>query len=137
MRRFASEILPARGINLSFKGPEDDRDLRLGADLRREVYLIFKKIVNNAARHSGCGQVEVDLGREGSWIQLKVADDGKGFDPTEAPEGNGLVSMRRRAAALGGEIVMTSGQGVGASVTLRVPFSPPNRFRAWNKNAKP
>jgi ligand-binding sensor domain-containing protein len=70
MRRFASEILPARDINLSFKGPEDDRDLRLGADLRREVYLIFKEIINNAARHSGCGQVEVELGRDGSWIQL-------------------------------------------------------------------
>jgi ligand-binding sensor domain-containing protein/two-component sensor histidine kinase len=122
MRRFASDTLSAGGIDLSFTAPDQNADLRLGADLRREIYLIFKEIINNAGRHSGCGQVDAVLRREGSYIVLKVADDGKGFDPDEIGEGNGLISMRERAQRLGGEISFESNNGHGACVTLKAPY---------------
>jgi len=50
-----------------------------------------------------------------------VQDDGKGFDSSQKSEGNGLVSLSRRARSLGGETVVTSENGDGTIVKIRVP----------------
>lgn len=53
MRRFASEILPAAGIEFSFQAPHLDLNLPLKSELRRHLFLIFKESLNNIVRHSG------------------------------------------------------------------------------------
>lgn len=121
MRRLASEIFAGRKIEFEFNAPESDDGLKLGADVRRDVFLIFKEAVNNAARHSGCSHVDIELLVEWSRIVLTVRDDGRGFDTEAATEGNGLISMKRRAASLGGELELRSTQGKGSVITLRVP----------------
>ncbi|HEX6625395.1 MAG TPA: ATP-binding protein, partial [Pyrinomonadaceae bacterium] len=129
MRRFASDLLEARDIEFTFHAPPDDRDLRLGADLRREVYLIFKECVNNLVRHAGCTRAEIEFGVAGRQLFVAVRDDGRGFDAAEAYRGgsgsgmggHGLPGMRRRAEALGGTFEIESANGGGTRVTLRVP----------------
>src|SRR5262249_38491712 len=54
MRRFCSDTLTAHQIRFNFVAPSTEPDLKLGADLRREVFLIFKESVNNLARHAAC-----------------------------------------------------------------------------------
>jgi len=122
MRRFADDILGARDIELHFHAPEPGRDLKVGADLRREVFLIFKETVNNIVRHSGCTAVIVELHAEGGWLALKTSDDGKGIDSPQLSEGIGLASMRQRAKKLGGTLDVISPNGFGTTVTLRVPL---------------
>ena len=61
MRQHADEIFTLRNIELRFDAPDARPDLRLGVDVRRDVLLIFKESVNNAARHSGCTRVEIDF----------------------------------------------------------------------------
>ena len=85
------------------------------------VLLIFKEAINNAARHSGCSNVEIGLRIDRGLLVLRVRDDGRGFDPEASAEGNGVASMRRRARGLGGELVVTSETGKGSEVVLRVP----------------
>ena len=120
MRRFASETFPARDIDFSFHSPSGEHDVKLGADVRRHVFLIFKESVNNIVRHSGCTSVEVEVKVEGPWLVLKIADNGKGLEGGRPSEGNGLLSMRKRAHSLGGELDVTSGQGSGTTIALRV-----------------
>jgi ligand-binding sensor domain-containing protein/two-component sensor histidine kinase len=131
MRRFASDIMSARDINLRFRAPDAEKDFHLGADLRREVYLIFKECVNNLVKHSGCTEAEVELRVVNHWIVLRISDDGCGFDTTEAKTtglngaaslgGHGLASMRRRAVALGGTFEVKSELKRGTTSTLKVP----------------
>ena len=121
MRRLASEIFAGRKIEFEFRAPESEDGLKLGADVRRDVFLIFKEAVNNAARHSGCSHVDIELLVEWSRIVLTVRDDGRGFDTEASTEGNGLISMKRRAASLGGELELRSTEGKGSVITLRVP----------------
>jgi ligand-binding sensor domain-containing protein/two-component sensor histidine kinase len=133
MRRFASDILSARDIDFRFRAPDAEKDIRLGADLRREVYLIFKECVNNLVKHSGCTEAELELRIVNHWIVLRISDDGRGFDTSSAPAGengngngaslggHGLASMRRRAAALGGTFEVKSAQGRGTVSTLKIP----------------
>ena len=61
MRRFASDVLTARDIALTFRSPESDLDWPVSADVRREVLLIFKETVNNVARHSGATEATIEL----------------------------------------------------------------------------
>ena len=119
MRRFTSDVFSARRIAFRFDAPSDDRDIRLGTQTRREALLIFKEAVNNVARHSECTHAEVRLSSQGGWLVLNVSDNGKGFDATRSFDGNGLASMRQRAARLGGKLEVVSRKGEGTTLTLR------------------
>jgi ligand-binding sensor domain-containing protein/signal transduction histidine kinase len=120
MRRFASETFPARNIDFSFQIPGVDQNIKLDADVRRQVFLIFKEGVNNIVRHSGCARAEIEMRIEGPWLVLKIADNGQGIDRTRFSEGNGLVSMRRRAESLGGALDVISGDSGGTTIALKV-----------------
>jgi ligand-binding sensor domain-containing protein/signal transduction histidine kinase len=122
MRRFANDLLSARGIKLSFQS-SGEQATRIATDMRREIFLIFKECVNNAARHSGCDIVDISFTAGNGRLQLKVADNGKGLDPFAAQRGHGLTSMRMRAQGLGGEIEVTSRSGGGVLVHLTAPLS--------------
>lgn len=122
MRRFADDILAARNIDFQFETPEASADLKLGADLRREVFLIFKESINNIARHSGCTVASVNLHIEGGWLVLTMTDDGRGIDEARIAEGTGLGSMRQRARRLGGTFEVSSQDGSGTRIILKVPL---------------
>jgi signal transduction histidine kinase len=122
MRRHAEEIFTLRDIELRFTTPEGRESLKLGMSVRRDLLLIFKEAVNNAARHSKCSRVEIDLRVEGARLALMVVDNGRGFDTSIESEGQGLTSMRRRAHSLGGTLEVTSDKALGTTVTLEVPL---------------
>jgi ligand-binding sensor domain-containing protein/signal transduction histidine kinase len=121
MRRLASDLLPARGIQLCFEA-SDAPNLHLHADVRREVFLIFKEALHNVLRHGSAKSVRIDVAVSPRDLRLVVSDDGRGFD-TEAPsEGHGLRNMRRRAQILEGSLELTSALGSGTRLELKVPL---------------
>jgi signal transduction histidine kinase len=121
MRRVASDVLSARDITVTFRSAGPDVDWPLGADVRREVLLIFKEAVNNLARHSAARDATIDVAVGRGWLILTVADNGRGFDGGVPSDGNGLASMRRRAERLGGQLTVTSASGRGTVLELRIP----------------
>jgi signal transduction histidine kinase len=135
MRRFASDIFIASRISFRFRAPGPERDMQMGANIRREVFLIFKESINNVVKHSECSEVVIDLSVEDGWLILAVSDDGRGFDPalvkadtgylsSRLRGGNGLASMRRRARELGGQFEVVTSIGRGTTVALRLPLVP-------------
>jgi signal transduction histidine kinase len=118
MRLHAEEACLPRHITLDFQTPEGDLLTKLAVDARRDLFLIFKEAVNNAVRHSGCSRLEVVLVHEHGTLSLTVRDNGRGFDPSRASEGNGLVNMRRRAEGRHATLDITSDQDVGSRVCL-------------------
>jgi two-component sensor histidine kinase len=123
MRRFAGEIFTDGKIEWDFRAPADGNNIRLGADVRRDLFLIFKESLNNTARHSSCTRVVIDFRLEGPCLILKVSDDGQGFDVTAATDGQGLASMQRRARNLHGDFNFQSQPGHGTEITLKIPRS--------------
>jgi signal transduction histidine kinase len=122
MRRTATEMLGSRGLNYEFRAAEVDRDFKVGPNLRRDVFLLFKEALNNLVRHAQCEHVSISFELAGSVLVLTVWDDGRGFDPAATSEGQGLVSMRRRAESLGGELSINSVAGRGTELVLRCPL---------------
>lgn len=128
MRQHAEEIFQMRDIELDFKAPTDDTGLKLSIGVRRDVLLIFKEAVNNAARHSGCSKVEIDFGYEDSKVILKIKDNGKGFDAESSDsDGQGLRSMTRRSKALGGSLTISSKAENGTVVKFDLGLAKDNR----------
>jgi two-component system sensor histidine kinase UhpB len=94
----------------------------LGDDAQLVVYRVAQEALNNAARHSGAGRVEVRLRRAGDGgVALEVADDGRGFAFDESERGLGIGGMRERALLIGGELTIESRPGAGTTVRLGVP----------------
>ena len=122
MRRHADEVFTQRDIELHFSAPNANDSLRLGVDVRRDMLLIFKEAVNNAARHSGCTQVNIELQIRPSQLVLEISDNGTGFDQSIESEGHGLRSMKRRAKALGGILEITSSRGMKTVVHVSIPI---------------
>lgn len=123
MRRFASDTLSARDIAFQFRAPDDQADIRLGANIRREVFLIFKESVNNLVKHSGCSEAEIEFRVAGDALWLKVSDNGKGFSTNLDSDGHGLLSMQERAGSLGGQFSIVSTPGQGTTITLHVQLA--------------
>jgi signal transduction histidine kinase len=132
MRRVAEDLFNARHIEFHFAISDQEKDIKLGAETRREVFMIFKEAVNNLVRHSQCTRAEVEFQIEQSRLRLRLRDDGKGFDLATASDGNGLQSMRRRAENLGAELEVLSRPGAGTTVTLLAPL---DRRNIWNRRS--
>lgn len=88
------------------------------------LYRIVQESLQNAARHSGATTLEVWGRAEHGTIQLRVSDNGRGFDPQLSRPGHfGLSSMQRRAEILGGQCSIESGPGQGTTVIVQVPMT--------------
>ncbi len=123
MRLFASDLLTARNIRLRFLATDFAPDLKAGANIRREFFLIFKEGINNIARHAACTEVEIEFIVDQDHLHLTLTDNGKGFDVTKESNGHGLMSMRERTLALGGSLDIVSRQGRGTSLRFAIPFA--------------
>lgn len=136
MRRFATDLLTARGIEFRFDADARDGDLPMSADKRRHVFLIFKESLNNIVRHAGCRHVAIDFRVNHDGLVLCVADDGQGLaaatiDGTSdghgsegsVRDGHGLASMSARARELDGTLTVSAGPAGGTMLTLRAPIA--------------
>lgn len=92
-------------------------------EVEHALLRIAEEALANVARHSRATSVRLDLRAEGRAVILSITDDGIGFEPHRADGGVGLASMRERAEALGGELVLNSAPGTGASITVRMGAS--------------
>lgn len=126
MRSFAEEILERRAIDLEFAAPAPD--LKLDANLRRNIYLIFKESINNIVRHSNAAAVKIDFAFADNELILQIGDDGDGFETAREYDGNGLSSIKKRAEDCGGQLEIDSIEGAGTKIVLRLKL----KSAAWS-----
>jgi signal transduction histidine kinase len=106
--------------------------LDLDMEKRKNFYLIFKEVINNAVKYAACKNVYVELHHRGNEGLMCIRDDGRGFDLSDTSEGykssdvsgggNGLTNMQRRAEEMRGELKMWSEPQMGTTVELYFPI---------------
>ncbi len=92
------------------------------------AYRVLQESITNVLRHSGARRMAVRLAVSAGLLTLEIADDGRGFPGEGAGhtgDRNGLLGMRERAFALGGELETGNLPEGGARVRLRLPLSVP------------
>jgi signal transduction histidine kinase len=96
-------------------------------DLEQNLLRIAQEAVANAVKHARARTIWVELRADGRFLNLRVKDDGQGFEPsgTFSVIGGhfGILGMRERAERLGGEFALASCPGSGTQVEVKVPLA--------------
>lgn len=101
----------------------DIADLRLDPERALAVYRVVQEALTNVAKYAQASEVRVRLQRTADAAQLRVEDDGRGFDATQSREGShGLAGMRFRINSCGGELVVRSAPGQGTTIEATLPL---------------
>ncbi len=98
----------------------------LPAEVQVAFYRICQEALNNIAKHAGANLVEIDVRSAPEGLELRICDNGRGFDPSKLPAAGhfGLGMMRERAEAAGAALTIASRPGQGTELTLRWQETP-------------
>lgn len=103
----------------------DEEAIRFPLGVEAQLTRIVQEALSNVRKHARAGHAWVTLEGDGAGTSLTIRDDGCGFDPREeAPGGRpsfGLQTMRERAEAAGGQLMVESERGAGTRVTVLLP----------------
>ena len=98
----------------------------LPEDMEHNLLRIAQEAVTNASKHAQASRIEVRLERTDRIVNLKVTDNGCGFQTDDAFAGMGghfgLIGIRERAERIGGEFRLGSQPGAGTEVEVTVPL---------------
>jgi signal transduction histidine kinase len=98
---------------------------KVSADVATATFRIVQEAVSNALRHGDPSSISVALEGHDTWFDLRVRDNGTGFDLAidKAPgDGVGLLGMRERAWLVGGDLSIRSSPGSGTEVNAQLPL---------------
>lgn len=119
MRETAPGLLV--GIECRFESPPQFAPEPCSLAFARNVWMIFKEALHNAAKHSGARHVCIRVTEPEGGFALLVSDDGGGFREGEIEPGRGLHSLRERARQLRAVLELDGVLGRGTTVRLLVP----------------
>lgn len=101
---------------------------RLSPEAELAVFRLVQEALTNCSRHARASSIQIRLQYRAGHLVVNVNDDGQGFEVPEhlerlAAAGHyGLMGMKERADAAGGELQITSSPGSGTSVRLALPL---------------
>ena len=123
IRQLIKEFSDKAGFQIEFS--EETVPATLQAEFMTTMYRLLQESLCNIVKHANAKHVTVTLAGTGHrGVELMVVDDGVGFDPTRAWDGQkgmGIVGMRERLRLVGGTLKLISQPGQGTTVIFRVP----------------
>lgn len=96
--------------------PETD----VSGQKRRDIYLIVKEALHNAMKHAGATEVSLTATLQQGMLHITIQDNGMGMSHAIQGEGNGIRNMHHRAAKTGGQLQISSGQGVTVHFSINI-----------------
>jgi len=113
----------ARRTGLHVRVDAEDASDQLPDSHRTCIYRVVQEALNNCAKHSKASSVRVALKQSPEVLEVSIADDGIGFEPS-TEKGLGLLGMEERVTRLNGSIRVESGKGQGTVLTVHIPVPP-------------
>jgi two-component system sensor histidine kinase UhpB len=105
-------------IKLSF---DDAVTRKFNEDVQVNLYRILQEQVKNILKYSGAGEIEIAVSDEAGMLRMRIADNGKGFNPKEIKTGVGMCNMKRRAESFGGKFILNTQPGSGCEIIVEIP----------------
>ena len=126
--RQSLEDLKTDGVDCQFS--EVGTPVRLPSSTEIAVYRMVQEALTNVRKHADATKVNLRLQFQADKLLVEVRDNGRGFDLPRTLDSAisvghmGLLGMRQRAGALGGDIKIKTGEEAGTTITLRLPIQP-------------
>jgi len=86
------------------------------------VMRIVQEVLANVIKHASASHLHLMATQQGSELEIRIDDNGKGFDPVTTVPGRGMKSLRNRTSELGGRLDIQAAHPQGTSVRLRLPI---------------
>jgi len=115
---YAAGMLSAKNISFNLECDEELKNKKLPVEMRKNIFLILKEAINNAAKYSCATEVKLTVSKKENRMVAVLADNGKGFDISSRVTGNGLNNMRQRADEIQAQIEIISEINKGTSVNF-------------------
>lgn len=96
----------------------------LTEDTESAVYFAVAETLSNVAKHAEAESVQIELKTVNHALHIRVTDDGRGFDTSRGYDGMGLVNIRDRIEALGGNAKLESSRDTGTTIDASIPLQP-------------
>lgn len=125
LRDYTVKILESKGIDVSFDINNNEINTAIPMDIRRNMLLIFKELVTNAAKYSKATSIKIIMKFENNdkrKIYLEVADNGIGFDVNKTKNGNGIKNIFRRSEEINAVTKIKSEPGKGTIAVVEIPL---------------
>lgn len=119
LRRAADRMLP--DMQLAWHQDQDLPGFDQNKELTRELFLIFKEIIANVAKHSKASEVNVSLTYSEPTFAMSVRDNGVGFLESLS-SGMGLSNIRERTNKFGGTAEIESAVNSGTCIEVKLPI---------------
>ena len=134
IHRLVRDLNRATSIHAVAELPESLGEIPQESEIA--IYRTVQEALNNAARHSQAKNLHVALESHAGWISFVVEDDGIGFKRSKTGEQTfGLIGMRDRIAAVGGNLKYRSAKGKGTEIQASVPILARKRGEGHSKKA--
>ena len=121
MRYYAAPIANAQNMELDFKAEKEIPDIYLDMEKRKDLYLIFKECIINAAKYSKGTCVSVRIYTLNKNLFMEIEDNGVGISGNH-DNGNGLNNMKKRAENSGGQLEINSIKNKGTAIKAMFPL---------------
>jgi signal transduction histidine kinase len=95
----------------------------LAPQVEVELYYIVVEVLNNTLKHAAATSLSLLLTQKGGQVQVRIGDNGRGFDPAQTTGGMGLRNLGERVARLNGSLQITSAPGHGTTVEVLFPLA--------------
>jgi signal transduction histidine kinase len=118
LQQFCTDVFDKPGIQYQLTADEEIKSKVLSMQLRRDIFLICKEIINNAAKYSKATSFGLSLSLKQKVIVLVASDDGIGFNENTINKGNGLMNIRQRVNTYNGDVSLTSINGTTWQITI-------------------
>ncbi|MBL7721476.1 MAG: PAS domain S-box protein, partial [Chitinophagaceae bacterium] len=120
IRMLADNMNSAKSLDIHIN--VEDFDEPLHTDIQLAFYRILQEQLSNILKYAKAKLAEIVIERKGNVIQLRVKDNGKGFDTSVKKDGIGLENIKRRVSVLGGETKIISSPGHGCEIIVSIPL---------------
>ena len=119
MRTYIKDFMDYSNLDVNFQ--EHDVPAQLPMPLTICLYRLLQESLGNIRKHANAKHVAVSLSGHSGQVELRVSDDGSGFDSSENRKGLGLTSMQERVRPLRGQVTIDSTPGRGTAITVKIP----------------
>jgi len=105
---------------------KDAKYFPISREIQLNLYRILQEQLSNISKHANATRIEISVSLNNGILQMRIADNGIGFNTEEKRSGIGLANIIRRTEVLSGKFSINSSIGNGCEIAVRIPLTKKN-----------